>query len=368
MPPNAVALGATSPSEPSSTTWRRERLLRIGSSATVGQMPDDLDDTSPDASPTEHTTLTTKDRASSYGTIPATRRRKLFDKPSLDIPTGRVYSPPSPTFLRSSRAISNPSTPASALRDSTFSRLSVQRSIPAYDAPLHHKDDAQTDTDARINGIRVWYSSFSSVDWLHDAIKDSVRFARLRRGRSVRARVRLIVDKSLGWFVVTIVGVLTAVVAFLIVRSELWLFDTKDGYCRNAWWKAKRFCCPGFSGNRQFPDTMGAYMQEDDCLDWRTWADVVLQTKGSVGENIVKYISYALIAVGFCLLYQAGPIQFFPFVFVTRSCLLSCHLSLPFISRTPPHSALARNLVSLHLISPLLTIIPKQRRWRPKGK
>jgi chloride channel 3/4/5 len=290
-----AAVGTTGPSEPS--TRRRER---IGSSTTIGQTPDNLSNTSPDASPTEHTTLNPKVRASSYGTLPATRRRKLFNKPSLNIPTGQLFSLPSPTFLRSSRAISSPSTPASTFPDTTFSRLSTQRPISSYDAPLHHIDGAQTDTDARINGIRVWYLSFSSVDWLHDAIKDSARFARLRRGTSVRDRVRLIIDKSLGWFVVTIVGVLTAVLAFLIVRTELWLFDTKDGYCRNAWWKAKRFCCPRFSGIHQIPGTTtDTYMQEDDCFDWRTWADVVSQTKGSVGEDIVTYISYALIAVRF---------------------------------------------------------------------
>lgn len=277
------------PSEPS---WRRERLLRIGSSTTIQivaeQTPIDTLNSS-ENSPTEHTTLHPIDRAS-YGTMPSPRRR-LFNRPSLDIPH-RVVSLPSSNSLRNGKTTSSPTspTPSSALRDMPFSRLSLQRPIPAYDAPLHHEDDIQTETDARVNGIRVWYSSFSSVDWLHDAIQDSVRFARLRRRASLRARVRLIIDKSLGWFIVTIVGVFTALLAFLIVRSELWLFDIKDGYCRIAWWKAKRFCCTTFAGNY-------LYMLEDRCPDWRTWADVFSQTKGHVSEDVVEYISYALIAV-----------------------------------------------------------------------
>ena len=43
---------------------------------------------------------------------------------------------------------------------------------------------------------------------------------------------------------VTIIGFLTAIIAFIIVRSEQWLFDIKEGYCTTSIWKAKRFCCP----------------------------------------------------------------------------------------------------------------------------
>ena len=298
MSEGSSSLGPPSPSEPSSTTWRRERLLRIGSSSTLPAVAEQISN-SPGYSPTEYTTLNPLDRAPHYGTMPAPRRRRLF--PPLSI-RNRGSSLSNYTFLRNGKTASNPTSPTSAFRNISFSRLSLQRPIPAYDAPLHHKDDVQTDTDARINGIRVWYSSFSSIDWLHDAIKDSVRFAQLRRGTSVRARIRLIIDKSLGWFIVTIVGILTALLAFFIVRSELWLFDTKDGYCRDAWWMAKRFCCPRFAGSHRVPSTMSAYNLEDRCPDWRTWADVFPQITTHIGEDVVEYISYALIAVCFFFL------------------------------------------------------------------
>jgi len=38
---------------------------------------------------------------------------------------------------------------------------------------------------------------------LHDAIKDLVRFTRLRRGKSLRSHLRLLFDKSLGWIIVS---------------------------------------------------------------------------------------------------------------------------------------------------------------------
>jgi chloride channel 3/4/5 len=344
-------LGTIGLSEPSSTTWRRERLLRIGSSASVsvGQPPDLLN--SPEASPTEHTTINPIDRPS-YGTMPLSRRR-LFNKPSLNLPN-RALSLSGP-FLRS-KTLSNPASPipTSAFRDIAFSRLSLQRPIPAYDAPLHHKDDVQPDTDARVNGIRVWYSSFSSVDWLHDAIKDSVRFARLRRRTSLRARIRLMIDKSLGWFIVTIVGVLTALLAFFIVRSELWLFDTKDGYCREEWWKAKRFCCPKFAENNRVSYVMSAHMLEDRCPEWRTWADVFSQIKEHVGGDVVEYVSYAVIAVRL----SSHRLRFFIHV-LARSHLLSPRRFLLSTSPTLPHSLRARNLASFRRISPYLTVIPK---------
>jgi hypothetical protein len=51
-------------------------------------------------------------------------------------------------------------------------RNTLKHSSSTYDPPL---DDARGDVDdmeaARVNGIRVWYSSFTSIDWLHDAVQ-----------------------------------------------------------------------------------------------------------------------------------------------------------------------------------------------------
>lgn len=281
---------------PSSTTWRRERLLHLGGDTAVPEheatTPSDIGE----PAPSETTSLQQNDRNNtSYGTVPS--HRHTFDKTSFGFSSHRgLPQLPNLNFLH--RTTSNPPTPRSpsAFRDLAFSRLSLQRPISSYDAPLRSKDGVETDADAKTNGIRVWYSSFSSIDWLHDAIKDSVRFSRLRRRKSLRARVRLAIDKSLGWFIVTIVGFLTAVVAFLIVRSEQWLFDTKDGYCRDSWWKAKAFCCPDVDEIRTFglPSTSN---DEGNCLKWRKWSDVFSGEMGGLGDNTVDYLSYAFIAV-----------------------------------------------------------------------
>ncbi|KAL1701528.1 chloride channel [Schizophyllum commune] len=288
---------------PTPPAWRRERLLRIGSSFTVN-LPADIerehaDATLPSVSPHEPPTDTERtplrrpapqERSTSYGALPTQtvssisrlgRRRHIAH---ITIPGRKTYStPPSPDALRSpslSRSVTD-----------RFRRLS-QRPISAYDAPLvkdRDHADADADLDAKINGIRVWYSSFTSIDWLHDAIKDSVRFSRLRRRHSVRARVRLAFDKSLGWIMVTIVGFLTAVVAFLVVRAEQWLFDLKEGYCSTNWTKAQRFCCPPVD------ETVVNPLEEAACPAWRTWEDV-FHGSGGTGD-LIEYASYTIVAL-----------------------------------------------------------------------
>ncbi|KAM6502232.1 Chloride channel [Amanita muscaria] len=276
---------------PSSTTWRRERLLRIGSSIIVppaGDIDADTIANSPlQRFSTENSSLQEADGFPSYGTISRSihglTNRRSFASFKQSVPLLRSLS--------NATIQSNLSTK----RDLT-SRLNAQRPISAYDVALRTKDGGEQEADARINGIRVWYSSYSSIDWLHDAIKDSVRFSRLRKRKSLRAKIRLFFDKSLGWVIVTIVGFLTALVAFLVVRSEQWFFHFKDGYCKDSWWLARRFCCPGLdeilANGSYYPYT------EENCEAWTTWADVISPTtKDVLAYNVVQYISYSVIAV-----------------------------------------------------------------------
>ncbi|KAJ6625582.1 chloride channel [Mycena sp. CBHHK59/15] len=283
----------SNPFAPSTTTWRRQRLTRIGSSTTLAPPTDGPPNT-------ETTFLQSPDNGRSYGTLPTRQTRRKV--PPISLPHSALSSPSSPTGAGRSPSVS-------VFRELAYSRLSAQRPISAYDAHLAHPDTSSDDTDidARINGVRVWYSSFSSIDWLHDAIKDSVRFSRLRKRKSLRARARLVLDKSMGWLIVTVVGLLTAVVAFLVVRAEQWLFDAKEGYCSSNWWKARQFCCP------ELDELAG------ECATWRTWAEVLSPTGGEAAENFLEYFPYAAIAL----------------LLATTSCLLTLNLtnSTTFITR-----------------------------------
>ncbi|KAF9519196.1 hypothetical protein BS47DRAFT_1370811 [Hydnum rufescens UP504] len=191
---------------------------------------------------------------------------------------------------------------------------------------FHHSKDQSHQN--YINGIRFWYSTFTSIDWLHDAVKDSARVSLLRRRRSLRGRLVNLWDRSLGWIVVTIVGFLTAISAFVIVRLEQWLFDIKEGFCNDGWWKAKRFCCPvldddlsgnGYANVTRLPFSVtGLNPGHSDisCTEWITWAEQFGQhikdpNKLSPKTWIIEYIVYS----------------FFALLFVFISAILTIHLT-----------------------------------------
>lgn len=297
-------------SPPGSTTWRRQRLLRVGSNS-VAQTPESTTDcsskplrsrkstyslASTHSLPVDESTALRGRNNASYGSLSHFKIAK--GKSNFRSRHGLPDLP----FLNTRQFASNPATPraSSPLFFREASRLNTwkQRPISAYDAPTVDADQ-DVEPDAKVNGIRVWYSSFSSIDWLHDAIKDSVRQSRLRKRKSLRGRIRLLIDRSIGWIVVSIVGFLTAVVAFLVVRSEQWMFHAKEGYCTTGWWKSMPFCCP-----RPYP--LSGLLQgvvEKPCEEWKTWGEVFGPNHGYLFEyGVVEYVAFASIAVGSFLL------------------------------------------------------------------
>jgi hypothetical protein len=263
----------------------------------------------------------------SYGTLPL-RPRKLTNQ-SLTFSIGKTLS-----HLGLQRVRSNSSALLHSSPSSIFNIGRLGRPISTYDDP-HVRDDAEADADAKVNGIRVWYSSFTSIDWLHDTIKDSLRFSGLRKRKSLRDRLWLTFDKSLGWIIVTIVGFLTAVVAFLIVRTEQLLFDAKEGYCASSWWRARRFCCPHFD-DEELIVTSGDRLSKEMCPAWRTWADVLSRDQVANRNGALGFVSYTCIAVSVTCLSvavknshtsQSYSLQQYPV------CLLSTSLIQPPLSR-----------------------------------
>ncbi|WVN85875.1 uncharacterized protein L203_101027 [Cryptococcus depauperatus CBS 7841] len=150
----------------------------------------------------------------------------------------------------------------------------------------------------RANGTRVWYSSYVTIDWIHDAIKESSRVRRLRHAasRSLRGKVINTWDRFQGWLVVTLVGVITAFIAFLIIRAEMALFDLKDGFCSSSWGTAKRFCC---APRHQTPGSDGG---EGDCADWVEWGQLFDPDNQHGSENAwiysgPEFLTYAIMAL-----------------------------------------------------------------------
>lgn len=275
-------------SGPSTIRWRQQRLLSIGRER---------------AEDGESAELTGGSSRTNYGTMPTNPRRKR-SKAKLNLRRG-ISSLQS---LVIPKAISNPVSPAGSSPASFVDHLSYlrERPISAYDMPNYadNPEAGSSKNDVKTNGIRVWYSSFTSIDWLHDAIKDSARRARLRRRKSLRDKAQRSVDRTVGWLVVSIIGFLTAIIAFLITRSEQWLFDFKEGYCHSAWFKSKRFCCPSADGGTLVLASASVFpgIEEDGCSDWRTWYSIFGPVVDgnpwlSFESEMVEYIAYIVVAV-----------------------------------------------------------------------
>ena len=95
-------------------------------------------------------------------------------------------------------------------------------------------------------GERLAYNSYTTIDWLHDLVKASLRRRALRSGVGIKARLWSGWDAAQGWVAAAMVGVLTAFVAAAVDVSVATLADWKEGYCAGAVWRDARSCCtPG---------------------------------------------------------------------------------------------------------------------------
>lgn len=120
-----------------------------------------------------------------YGTVPRARA-----------PLWHSTDPASPAVSHAEIGPGPPGTPSRVSSTSFFHTF--RRPKSTYDRVLEESLGVYEETSNYINGIRFYYSTFTSIDWLHDAIKDSTRVLRLRRRKSFRGRILNVLDRSLG--------------------------------------------------------------------------------------------------------------------------------------------------------------------------
>ena len=127
---------------------------------------------------------------------------------------------------------------------------------------------------------RVWYDQFTSTDWVHDSIADAFRVRDLRSRKDLRGRLYAWFDGAQGWFLVAVIGCITACVAYFVDVTETSIFDIKQGYCTNGWYFSKRKCC----------------FEENVCTTWRSWAEVMNFT-GEAGRwaDFTAYVLFVVI-------------------------------------------------------------------------
>jgi hypothetical protein len=92
----------------------------------------------------------------------------------------------------------------------TWRRLSgsvkTLRDLAAEDPTDYDQEFREDLAGPNGNGVRVWYANFSTIDWIHDAIKESLRLKRVRELPGLRGRLVNSVDRTQGWLIVTITG------------------------------------------------------------------------------------------------------------------------------------------------------------------
>ncbi|KAF4314342.1 Chloride channel voltage gated [Botryosphaeria dothidea] len=131
---------------------------------------------------------------------------------------------------------------------------------------------------------RVWYDQFTSTDWVHDSIADAYRVKELRSRKDIRGRIQAWFDGAQGWILVAIIGLLTALIAFVVNTTESTLFDYKTGYCTTHWYWSQKKCCAGASS----------------CDEWDSWSNVILQEK--VDDIWIEYAAFIFFVIVLALL------------------------------------------------------------------
>jgi hypothetical protein len=88
---------------------------------------------------------------------------------------------------------------SSYFRSRQAARRWLQRRSGAYDEDNH-------DLMQENNGIRVWYADYTTIDWIHDFVKERVRLRKLRSIKGPRGTILNALDGLQGWILMLLIG------------------------------------------------------------------------------------------------------------------------------------------------------------------
>ncbi|KAK3369926.1 chloride channel [Podospora didyma] len=129
-------------------------------------------------------------------------------------------------------------------------------------------------------GERLPYNDYTTIDWLHDLVKDSARHRRIHQQHAtIRTRVAAWWDAAQGWVAACLIGLLTACVAWAVDVAVAAAAGWKEGYCSPKIWLDRAACCA--------PDS-------EACDAWQPW------TEGE--SSLAGYAVYVAVAVVFGLI------------------------------------------------------------------
>ncbi|CAG8463355.1 9168_t:CDS:10 [Acaulospora morrowiae] len=137
-------------------------------------------------------------------------------------------------------------------------------------------------------GIRVWYDDYTTIDWIHDYVKERVRVRRLYSIGGIRGYLKTSFDGLQGWVLVFLIGIVTACFAGAVDVAAEWGSDLKDGYCNTDFYSKKSFCCKNSAD------------LEESCANWTTWSQA-LHFESEEESWWFDYFAYVFVAFCFAV-------------------------------------------------------------------
>ncbi|OAP60765.1 hypothetical protein AYL99_05767 [Fonsecaea erecta] len=166
------------------------------------------------------------------------------------------------------------------VRDRRLSSLAAEADAASV-VSSHISKEEQALGDTAV-GERLPYNDYTTIDWLHDLVKDSYRYRSVHGEKGVRNRLWALFDSCEGWIAAAVIGTLTACVAFLVDIAVATISDWKIGYCQSNPFASKELCCTSKSPLTPLADT------GETCSYWRDWT-------GDYWYGFGIYVGFALL-------------------------------------------------------------------------
>ncbi|CZT00144.1 uncharacterized protein RAG0_08296 [Rhynchosporium agropyri] len=103
-------------------------------------------------------------------------------------------------------------------------------------------------------GERLPYNDYTTIDKLHDL-------------KSLKGRLLRLWDSCQEWIAASMIGILTAVVAFFVDIAIATISEHKVGYCSSNVLQGREACCMG----NLLPDSISKV--DEFCSEWKMWAE-----------------------------------------------------------------------------------------------
>ncbi|CAL8584571.1 hypothetical protein XPA_010158 [Xanthoria parietina] len=117
-------------------------------------------------------------------------------------------------------------------------------------------------------GERLPYNDYTTIDWLHDLVKDSFRSRIIHAQPGIRGSLGSAFESGQGWIAAALIGILTACVAFCVDVAEATVSDWKLGYCTTNVFSNRESCCTDRHPLGATKANLG-----EGCSAWHMWTD-----------------------------------------------------------------------------------------------